>query len=230
MLKRNARATKAKRPMTAFGRFILPLAAVMAIALFFFSAKLFFLTSNERDYYVENSTEELPVLSSKITEDEPIADVKAAAIAEKKDMPVINITKKIDQAPVKKKKEEQKIIAVTKKTQTTEENKINKKQETAKANVTEKAAAEKNAVNANVSRWDIQTGGFTSKESALALLNKLNADGFKVYVIDSVYNGSPFYKVRVKGSIKKEEARKISSVLAEKGYPVYVVLSEPLKK
>ena len=115
MLKRNARATKAKRPMTAFGRFILPLAAVMAIALFFFSAKLFFLTSNERDYYVENSTEELPVLSSKITEDEPIADVKAAAIAEKKDMPVINITKKIDQAPVKKKKEEQKIIAVTRK-------------------------------------------------------------------------------------------------------------------
>ena len=129
MLKRNARATKAKRPMTAFGRFILPLAAVMAIALFFFSAKLFFLTSNERDYYVENSTEKLPVLSSKITEDEPIADVKAAAIAEKKDMPVINITKKIDQAPVKKKKEEQKIIAVTKKTQTTEENKINKKQD-----------------------------------------------------------------------------------------------------
>ena len=52
MLNRNARATKANRPMTAFGRFILPLAAVMAIALFFFSAKLFFLTSNERDYYV----------------------------------------------------------------------------------------------------------------------------------------------------------------------------------
>ena len=230
MLKRNARATKAKRPMTAFGRFILPLAAVMAVALFFFSAKLFFLTSNERNYYVENSTEELPVLSSEITENEPIAEVKAETIAEKKNPPVINTTKKTAPAPVKEKKEEQKIIAVTKKIQTAGENNIKKKQETAKANVTEKAAAEKNTVSANVSRWDIQTGGFASKDSAIALLNKLNADGFKVYVIDSVYNGSPFYKVRVKGSVKKDEARKISSVLAEKGYPVYVVLSEPLKK
>ena len=234
MLKRNHRAAKAKRPMTVFGRFILPLTAIMAVALLFFSAKLFFLTSNERSYYSEHNSA-VQIESIDEIKDEHLTqnignvedDVPQAPKPPKADT-----AQKKDSSPIKKKSDENKAAPTTdNKQQKTEKNKISTVKETTTPDTkkTDAAKREKKTTASVETRWDIQTGGFSSKESAAALRDKLVSEGFKVYILDSTHNNAPFYKVRVKGSAKKTEAEKISSVLIEKGYPVYVVSSEPSK-
>ena len=49
MVTRRTRNYKEKKPMTTFGQFILPLTVIMALALLFFSVKLFFFNTDGTD-------------------------------------------------------------------------------------------------------------------------------------------------------------------------------------
>ena len=59
-MKRNTRNYKEKKPLITFGQFVLPLTVIMAVALLFFSVKLFFLDPGEVSRPPEEETEQSP--------------------------------------------------------------------------------------------------------------------------------------------------------------------------
>ena len=72
-------------------------------------------------------------------------------------------------------------------------------------------------------RWDIQIGGFSAKEGAELTVKQAKESGYSVYIVDSVLNGKPFYKVRVRGESDKKSSQELSKRLAKAGFPVYLV-------
>lgn len=95
-MKRNTRNYKEKKPLITFGQFVLPLTVIMAIALLFFSVKLFFLDPGEVSRPPEEETEQSPY---KI--DKPAAPASGEKAAEVQPQPQTAVKK-----TVKVKKEE----------------------------------------------------------------------------------------------------------------------------
>ena len=215
MVTRKSRNYKEKKTMTTFGQFILPLTVIMAVALLFFSVKLFFFNSNEIENVVSNEqvvnkNENVPVASQKKVADKPVPDMPAK--------------KKIDikpAQPVEVKKEAPKKENIT--TALPPLKAPVKPSETAKVTVVKVEKPQEASVQ-KTARWDIQIGAFTSKEYALQLIETEKAKGYSVYLVEGIKDGSPFYKVRVKNpKTGKEAAVALSKKLEDEGQPVFLV-------
>ena len=216
-MRRNTRNYKEKKPMITFGQFILPLTVVMAVALLFFSVKLFFLSPDQLPFDDEKETPKKETVIS--------ADIKPDAPQVKKTEP-----KPLQPAEPAKPAEPKKKTEPVKQPQTQAEPK-KVKEITAKKTRTEKPASFEPAkktepavpAKAALPRWDVQIGGFASLDSAKALLKKAGSEGFETYMAESKREGAPFYKVRVRGAQLKEDAAKKAAKLEAAGYPVYLV-------
>jgi cell division septation protein DedD len=264
--------------MTTFGQFVLPLTVVMALALLFFSVKLFFFNPNDVSIHAGGSavseqntpsheTIKKPVVKSdqiqvktaitkpvvsvtvKTATAKPVDDEQknvSAAAADKnaavketvKPQPVKKEQAKPEPAavketvkpqPVKKEQVKSQPAAVKEpsKTQPSAVKETGKPQQGSAAEPAKPENAVKTAdkytAKAAGARWDVQIGGFASRDNAALLLEKARAKGHDVYISESTLNGNTFYRVRVKGDKTREETQKLSLTLQDEGYPVYLV-------
>ncbi|MGI6442300.1 MAG: hypothetical protein GXZ13_04555 [Synergistaceae bacterium] len=218
MVSRKTRKHKEIKSIRTFGQLILPLAVVMLFALFFISVKLFFMDPN--DVYLSGKSTQNQIfepIEQKNTDD-PLISVDTGTENEyiedkdsiREDVPLVPE----QQVEIKKIEQPQKTPV---KSKAKPQPKISPKQEI-------KAPVRTGQVTSQTKpRWDVQIGGFKVKASALALHNKAKTEGHTVYIVDSVKDGQPFYRVRVMGHETKENASKLAAKLQAVGYPTYLV-------
>lgn len=224
-MKRNTRSYKEKKPLITFGQFILPLIVLMAIALLFFSVKLFFIDTPEAPHLSDEKTE---VVASETSGDVSKPEVKVVEPSKehKEEAVKVPIAKPVPTEEPKKKTETvAKPQAVkTKPTSPTPQSKEaakNKESGAKKENTTKTET--KPAVAGSLSRWDVQIGGFASKDGALLILKKARSEGNEAYISETKRDGAPFYRVRVIGPKTRADAQKLAAKLEQQGYPIYLV-------
>lgn len=251
-----------------FAQVILPLAAVMALALLYFSVKLFFVAPDDKKLGVElpfennaestassqtvgSSYEKSTAVELDMEDEETITPAvanvqkKLSSGAPETNKPSAQFAKKIDlietKTAPKKEMQKSKTNDTAAKTETkrpaddkSAEKKEPKTEIKAEAKGKEKAESRKIEKNepqqarsaekkASKSRWDVQIGGFSTKEGAVETAVKAEKEKFPVYITESSLDGKPFYKVRVKGSSNKAESEVLAKKLADGGFPVYLI-------
>lgn len=217
MVTRRTRNFKEKSTASnILGRLIMPVAVVMALALFYFSIKLFFFSPPREEQHPLPSTvnppavtepyeggddygDELPPIddmddTSTITPETPPAEQKPepAETVKPAEKPKPAVTKPV-QKPAEKPKPKPAVTQQPKPSQS------------------------------SGPRWDVQIGGFRARSGAELTVKQAREKGYSAYVVDEKLDGQPFYKVRVRGHADKNEARTLSQKLAAAGFPVYVV-------
>ena len=217
MVTRRTRNFKEKSTASnILGRLIMPVAVVMALALFYFSIKLFFFSPPREERHPLPSTvnppavtepyeggddygDELPPIddmddTSTITPETPPAEQKPepAETVKPAEKPKPAVTKPV-QKPAEKPKPKPSVTQQPKPSQS------------------------------SGPRWDVQIGGFRARSGAELTVKQAREKGYSAYVVDEKLDGQPFYKVRVRGHADKNEARALSQKLAAAGFPVYVV-------
>lgn len=217
MVTRRTRNFKEKSTASnILGRLIMPVAVLMALALFYFSIKLFFFSPPREEQHPLPSTvnppavtepyeggddygDELPPIddmddTSTITPETPPAEQKPepAETVKPAEKPKPAVTKPV-QKPAEKPKPKPAVTQQPKPSQS------------------------------SGPRWDVQIGGFRARSGAELTVKQAREKGYSAYVVDEKLDGQPFYKVRVRGHADKNEARALSQKLAAAGFPVYVV-------
>ena len=195
------------------GRLIMPLAVVMALALFYFSIKLFFFSPPREDERPLPSTVNPPVASEPYEPDDgygdelPPLDMEEPSTITPETPPVEEKPEPVQSAkPAEKPK-----LAVTKPVQ--------KPEPKPKPAVTQPSKP----AQSSGPRWDVQIGGFRARSGAELTVKQAREKGYSAYVVDEKLDGQPFYKVRVRGHKEKKDAQALSQKLAAAGFPVYVV-------
>lgn len=195
------------------GRLIMPLAVVMALALFYFSIKLFFFSPPREDERLLPSTVNPPVASEPYEPDDgygdelPPFDMEEPSTITPETPPVEEKPEPVQSAkPAEKPKP-----AVTKPAQ--------KPEPKPKPAVTQPSKP----AQSSGPRWDVQIGGFRARSGAELTVKQAREKGYSAYVVDEKLDGQPFYKVRVRGHKEKKDAQALSQKLAAAGFPVYVV-------
>ena len=195
------------------GRLIMPLAVVMALALFYFSIKLFFFSPPREDERPLPSTVNPPVASEPYEPDDgygdelPPLDMEEPSTITPETPPIEEKPEPVQSAkPAEKPKP-----AVTKPVQ--------KPEPKPKPAVTQPSKP----AQSSGPRWDVQIGGFRARSGAELTVKQAREKGYSAYVVDEKLDGQPFYKVRVRGHKEKKDAQALSQKLAAAGFPVYVV-------
>lgn len=207
MVTRRTRNYKDKKPMATFGQFILPLTVIMAVALLFFSVKLFFFNSDETGDIIFSGQETVSQESfqpeAKVTEQD-FAETEAQKIVEIKQAQPVDAKEEVQQK------------------------KTSAETATAKTTVAAKATTVQSIKNQPASltgaRWDVQIGAFSSKENALQLIKEVKSKGYTAYLAEAKKDGTSFYKVRIKNpKTGRDEATALSAKLQKDGYPFFLV-------
>lgn len=210
MVTRKTRNYKGKKPMATFGQFILPLTVIMAVALLFFSVKLFFFNSNESDDIVFTKQETVRQESAQPEPEVKVADQDPAGQkkVEIKQAQPVDAKKEVRQEKASAEKTPVKVVA---KPVAAAKETIVKSEKVQDASVKEP-------------RWDVQVGAFSSKENALQLIQDVKARGYTAYLAEDKKDGASFYKVRVKNpKTGRDEATALSAKLEKDGYPFFLV-------
>ena len=214
MVTRRTRNFKEKSTASnILGRLIMPVAVVMALALFYFSIKLFFFSPPREDERPLPSTVNPPVASEPYEPDDgygdelPPLDMEEPSTITPETPPVEEKPEPVQSAkPAEKPKP-----AVTKPAQ--------KPEPKPKPAVTQPSKP----AQSSGPRWDVQIGGFRARSGAELTVKQAREKGYSAYVVDEKLDGQPFYKVRVRGHKEKKDAQALSQKLAAAGFPVYVV-------
>lgn len=224
MVSRRTRGYKEKKPMATFGRFMLPLAVVMMIALLYFSIKLFFLTPGEtknRDIPVQ------PVATVPVEPVQPAVITQPAVPAQ--DKPSANrftagpVTATPLQATPKPAQTREKLPAQPKLTVTKPPVAAAVRSADKTDKIKPTTAITLTAQTANVLRYDVQIGAFTAKDNALQLAREARGRGYDSYVNEAIHNNQPYFRVRVKGQTDRTPTQELSAKLQKNNYPVYIV-------
>ncbi|WP_281681174.1 SPOR domain-containing protein [Synergistes jonesii] len=235
-----SRDYKEKKGLTLFGRLILPLTLIMALALLYLSVKLFFFAP-EKDGppLLPQRFQQAEVSSSDADEKAEIAalpenNAKAAQNQKADDAPRKTSVKKTT-GEEKKTKAQQTNTQAAKAQTKAQSSKLQPKNEAAQAKQQPKGGAalkkeniskpapRQSAEEPGGERWDVQIGGFAAKEGAEITVKQAKESGYAPYVVESVLNGKPFYKVRVAGSRDKAASQELAGRLEKAGFPVYLV-------
>lgn len=217
MVTRRTRNFKEKSTASnILGRLIMPVAVVMALALFYFSIKLFFFSPPREEQHPLPSTVNPPAVTEPYEggddygdELPPIDDMDDTSTITPETPPA---EQKPEPAETVKPAEKPK-PAVTKPAQKPAEKPKPKPAVTQQPKPSQSSGP----------RWDVQIGGFRARSGAELTVKQAREKGYSAYVVDEKLDGQPFYKVRVRGHADKNEARALSQKLAAAGFPVYVV-------
>lgn len=217
MVTRRTRNFKEKSTASnILGRLIMPVAVVMALALFYFSIKLFFFSPPREEQHPLPSTVNPPAVTEPYEggddygdELPPIDDMDDTSTITPETPPA---GQKPEPAETVKPAEKPK-PAVTKPVQKPAEKPKPKPAVTQQPKPSQSSGP----------RWDVQIGGFRARSGAELTVKQAREKGYSAYVVDEKLDGKPFYKVRVRGHADKNEARALSQKLAAAGFPVYVV-------
>lgn len=223
MLTRKNKNYKERNSFTLLSRFVLPLSVIMVLVLLFISIKMLIMPPvkplpNKTGVIVEKAE---PENSVTIMEAVPPIEESETVKNEVKDTSTGDDI--ILAQPVSKPGTSHTKKTVSKKNTTVKTNTTHKN--TGKKPIKQVAKPSSNTRNTSrtSSRWDVQIGGFSSRNGASQVRNKAKNDGFDSYIVESTFKGKPFYKVRVRGNASKEKARTLSNTLSRKGYPVFLV-------
>lgn len=224
MVSRGTRNYKEKKPIAFFGQFMLPIAIILAIALLYFSIKLFFLTPNRAKTSDVTSS---PTVS---------AEVSAVPVDVAKDNtqpgtgqpkiiagPVTQQPGQMTSGPTGQPTAQSPVPSASKPTGTPKTQQPGQTAAKPAETPKDQPTASGPPASPAVRRYDIQIGAFTSRENALQLTQKVRGQGYDVYINEAVQDGLPYFRVRVKGTAESREIQALSAKLQGQGYPVYVV-------
>ena len=191
------------------GRLIMPLAVVMALALFYFSIKLFFFSPPREDERPLPSTVNPPVASEPYEPDDGYGD----------ELPPLDMEEPSTITPETPPVEEKPEPVQSAKPAEKPKPAVTKPEPKPKPAVTQPSKP----AQSSGPRWDVQIGGFRARSGAELTVKQAREKGYSAYVVDEKLDGQPFYKVRVRGHKEKKDAQALSQKLAAAGFPVYVV-------
>lgn len=217
MVTRRTRNFKEKSTASnILGRLIMPVAVVMALALFYFSIKLFFFSPPREEQHPLPSTVNPPAVTEPYEGGDDYGD-ELPPIDDMDDTSTITP----ETPPAEQKPEPAETVKPAEKPKPAVTKPVQKPAETPKP----KPAVTQQPKPAQSSgpRWDVQIGGFRARSGAELTVKQAREKGYSAYVVDEKLDGQPFYKVRVRGHADKNEARALSQKLAAAGFPVYVV-------
>ncbi|WP_303149631.1 SPOR domain-containing protein [uncultured Cloacibacillus sp.] len=217
MVTRRTRNFKEKSTASnILGRLIMPVAVVMALALFYFSIKLFFFSPPREEQHPLPSTVNPPAVTEPYEGGDDYGD-ELPPIDDMDDTSTITP----ETPPAEQKPEPAETVKPAEKPKPAVTKPVQKPAEKPKP----KPAVTQQPKPAQSSgpRWDVQIGGFRARSGAELTVKQAREKGYSAYVVDEKLDGQPFYKVRVRGHADKNEARALSQKLAAAGFPVYVV-------
>lgn len=217
MVTRRTRNFKEKSTASnILGRLIMPVAVVMALALFYFSIKLFFFSPPREEQHPLPSTVNPPAVTEPYEGGDDYGD-ELPPIDDMDDTSTITL----ETPPAEQKPEPAETVKPAEKPKPAVTKPVQKPAEKPKP----KPAVTQQPKPAQSSgpRWDVQIGGFRARSGAELTVKQAREKGYSAYVVDEKLDGQPFYKVRVRGHADKNEARALSQKLAAAGFPVYVV-------
>ena len=217
MVTRRTRNFKEKSTASnILGRLIMPVAVVMALALFYFSIKLFFFSPPREEQHPLPSTVNPPAVMEPYEGGDDYGD-ELPPIDDMDDTSTITP----ETPPAEQKPEPAETVKPAEKPKPAVTKPVQKPAEKPKP----KPAVTQQPKPAQSSgpRWDVQIGGFRARSGAELTVKQAREKGYSAYVVDEKLDGQPFYKVRVRGHADKNEARALSQKLAAAGFPVYVV-------
>lgn len=201
------------------GRFIMPVAVLMALALFYFSIKLFFFSPPREE---PNTLPNIPA-SPEVTEPyEPDRRYTEPDTPDngQSELPPENISEPVTEPAETTPDDNQ---THTKKP--AEEPKQQAPQSTRKppAPQNTQKPAPGAAPQVTGPRWDVQIGGFRARSGAELTVKQAKEKGYSAYIVEEKLDGQPFFKVRVRGHKEKKDAQALSKKLEAAGFPVYVL-------
>lgn len=217
MVTRRTRNFKEKSTASnILGRLIMPVAVVMALALFYFSIKLFFFSPPREEQHPLPGTVNPPAVTEPYEGGDDYGD-ELPPIDDMDDTSTITP----ETPPAEQKPEPAETVKPAEKPKPAVTKPVQKPAEKPKP----KPAVTQQPKPAQSSgpRWDVQIGGFRARSGAELTVKQAREKGYSAYVVDEKLDGQPFYKVRVRGHADKNEARALSQKLAAAGFPVYVV-------
>lgn len=217
MVTRRTRNFKEKSTASnILGRLIMPVAVIMALALFYFSIKLFFFSPPREEQHPLPSTVNPPAVTEPYEGGDDYGD-ELPPIDDMDDTSTITP----ETPPAGQKPEPAETVKPAEKPKPAVTKPVQKPAEKPKP----KPAVTQQPKPAQSSgpRWDVQIGGFRARSGAELTVKQAREKGYSAYVVDEKLDGQPFYKVRVRGHADKNEARALSQKLAAAGFPVYVV-------
>ena len=217
MVTRRTRNFKEKSTASnILGRLIMPVAVVMALALFYFSIKLFFFSPPREEQHPLPSTVNPPAVTEPYEGGDDYGD-ELPPIDDMDDTSTITP----ETPPAEQKPEPAETVKPAEKPKPAATKPVRKPAEKPKP----KPAVPQQPKPSQSSgpRWDVQIGGFRARSGAELTVKQAREKGYSAYVVDEKLDGQPFYKVRVRGHADKNEARALSQKLAAAGFPVYVV-------
>lgn len=214
MVTRRTRNFKEKSTASnILGRLIMPLAVIMALALFYFSIKLFFF-SPPREERTLPSTVNPPAVTEPYENGDDYGD-NLPPLDDMDDTSTITP----ETPPTEHKPDPAPDVKPVEKPKPAETKPVQKPAEKPKPSATRQPTSSQSSG----PRWDVQIGGFRARSGAELTVKQAREKGYSAYVVDEKLDGKPFYKVRVRGHSDKNEARALSQKLAAMGFPVYVV-------
>ena len=217
MVTRRTRNFKEKSTASnILGRLIMPVAVVMALALFYFSIKLFFFSPPREEQHPLPSTVNPPAVTEPYEGGDDYGD-ELPPIDDMDDTSTITP----ETPPAEQKPEPAETVKPAEKPKPAVTKPVRKPAEKPKPKpaVTQQPKPSQSSG----PRWDVQIGGFRARSGAELTVKQAREKGYSAYVVDEKLDGKPFYKVRVRGHADKNEARALSQKLAAAGFPVYVV-------
>lgn len=217
MVTRRTRNFKEKSTASnILGRLIMPVAVVMALALFYFSIKLFFFSPPREEQHPLPSTVNPPAVTEPYEGGDDYGD-ELPPIDDMDDTSTITP----ETPPAEQKPEPAETVKPAEKPKPAVTKPVQKPAEKPKpkSSVTQQPKPSQSSG----PRWDVQIGGFRARSGAELTVKQAREKGYSAYVVDEKLDGQPFYKVRVRGHADKNEARALSQKLAAAGFPVYVV-------
>ena len=213
MVTRRTRNFKEKSTASnILGRLIMPVAVVMALALFYFSIKLFFFSPPREERHPLPSTVTPPAVTEPYEGGDDYGD-ELPPIDDMDDTSTITP----ETPPAEQKPEPAEDREAGRKAEARGDEARPEACGKAEAETGSDAAAEAVAVlRAEVGRADRRVPrAFRRGADGEAGARK----GLFCYVVDEKLDGKPFYKVRVRGHADKNEARALSQKLAAAGFP-----------
>ncbi len=223
MATRESRRLKEKRSVVPFGDIMLPVIGLVAVGLLIVGVKMFFLSGDKSRSYNPPVARTSPASPQKTTEkpvaalpvnSSPAADQKTAGKSGGEIALAVPAGSSREEIPASK--EESPIAAPPEKTPEKE----SKKAAPAK---TPGPSEKQGAPSAEASRWGVQIGAFSTKESAESLRQQASKSGFSSAVTTAVVGGKTFYRVTVPAGKERLSAENLSEKLQKAGFPVLVV-------
>lgn len=224
---RKTRNYKERSSMLAFGHFILPIAAIVALGLLFMGIKLFFLTPADRGG--TNAPADVTITRS----DPPVTPTDTTVPGDP-DGSLQSLTPVPDDAPGQVGQNARPGIEGNESAllagpidSSSSGGRTQTERTTPPQSQSRPPATQQKPSGTKVSssaKWGVQIGAFKSLQGAEALAEQVGKEGYTAGVSTfKSSSGTTFYRVRVAAGNAKEDASKLAAELEKKGHPVLVV-------